>query len=79
MDQKKWRIIGAIVLLLGVITLLFSLQAEHRLIEEMYEKVMGHRPTSARWHLSIGIIMVIGGLIAVVVPWHKIKSTKTKR
>ncbi|HPE84929.1 MAG: DUF3185 family protein [Chlamydiia bacterium] len=79
MDQKTWRIVGVIALILGVIALLFSVQAAHKLLEEVYEKTMGHYPSSTRWHMTIGIIMVIGGLVALIFPWKKISSPKKKR
>ncbi len=76
MDQKKWRVIGVVVLILGIITLLFSVQAAHKIVEQVYEEVMGRETTSARWHITIGILMVIGGLLAIILPFYKSKSKR---
>ena len=74
MDRKKWQIIGVVVLILGIITLLFSVQAAHKIVEEVYEEVMGRESTSARWHITIGIIMVLGGLLSIIIPLFKRKK-----
>ncbi|MCB1117081.1 MAG: DUF3185 family protein [Chlamydiia bacterium] len=73
MTKKHWRILGFVILVLGTITLLFSVQASHRLLEEIHEKVMGHYTSTYRWHMSAGIIFVIAGLLCVLFPFKNKK------
>ncbi len=74
MTKKYWRILGFVILALGTITLLFTVQASHKILEEIHERVMGHETSSYRWHMVAGIIFVIAGLLCVLFPFKKNKK-----
>lgn len=73
MTKKYWRILGFVVLFLGAITLLFTVQASHKILEEIHAKIMGHETSSYRWHMVTGIVFVIAGLLCVCFPYKNKK------
>jgi hypothetical protein len=65
-DQKTRRVVGIVLLVVGVLLLFFGWQATGSMGEQMHETFTGRFSDGTMWYLIGGAASAVGGLVLLL-------------
>jgi uncharacterized membrane protein YidH (DUF202 family) len=60
--MSLWRVLGLIVFIVGVVLLIFGINATQKVSEKVMEGTTGRYTHETMWYIIGGIVLIIGGL-----------------